>query len=87
MKKILFLIVLFTYCFSWQINLFSQEIEIYPKKKPILKPEIKKKKVSINIIKPLKKPVEKKEIKKEAKENNQITKKKRNKIRNNYSKK
>ena len=41
-------------------HLYSENNIIYPLKKPILKPEVKEKKISKNIIKPLKKPIIKK---------------------------
>ena len=55
MKKILiFTIITFCYFLS-NFELFAQESLIIPIKKPTLNPEIKKQKISINIIKPQKK--------------------------------
>ena len=68
MKKIiLFSLVLFSIILN-KNNLYSEDIIIYPLKKPILKPEVKEKKISINIIKPLKKPIIKKVEKKPKEE-------------------
>ncbi len=67
MKKILiFTIITFCYFLS-NFELFAQESLIIPIKKPTLNPEIKKQKISINIIKPQKKPVFKKSLDKETK--------------------
>ena len=60
MKKIiLFSLVLFSIILQ-KNNLYAEDNIIYPLKKPILKPDVKEKKISKNIIKPLKKPVVKK---------------------------
>ena len=68
MKKIiLFSLVLFS-IILYKNNLYSEDNIIYPLKKPILKPEDKEKKISINIIKPLKKPIIKKVEKKPKEE-------------------
>jgi len=67
MKKVILLTVVLSSLFLFKNNLYSGEVVIYPKKKPVLSPEIKEKKVSINIIKPLKKPILKK-VEKKVKE-------------------
>ena len=78
MKKNLFLLtILFSFLATTYVS--SQESVIIPLKKPTLNPELKEKKISINIIKPLEKPiltkeVKKKDEKKEIIENKKITK-------------
>ena len=75
MKKNLLIIIIVTCYIFTSNNLFSQENQIYPKEKPTLKKEIKKKKVSINIIKPLKKPIKKLEITKDEKKDKKVVQK------------
>ncbi len=65
MKKFYFLLLTSVLFLTVTKQVFSDEKNIFPKKKPILVPEIKEKKVSKNILLPLKKPV--KEDKKESK--------------------
>ena len=65
MKKFYFLLLTIILFLTVTKQVFSDEKNIFPKKKPILVPEIKEKKVSKNILLPLKKPV--KEDKKESK--------------------
>ena len=59
MKKIYFL--LFTSILFLLVGkqVYSEEKNIYPKKKPILVPEIQEKKLSKNILLPPKKPIKK----------------------------
>ena len=66
MKKFYFLLLTSILFLTVTKQVFSDEKNIIPKKKPILVPEIKEKKVSKNILLPLKKPVkkDKKETKK-----------------------
>ena len=66
MKKFYFLLLTSILFLTVTKQVFSDEKNIFPKKKPILVPEIKEKKVSKNILLPLKKPVkkDKKETKK-----------------------
>ena len=59
MKKFYFLLftsILFLFITK---QVFSEEKNIFPKKKPVLVPQIKEKKISKNILLPLKKPVKK----------------------------
>ena len=59
MKKFYFLLftsILFLFITK---QVFSEQKNIFPKKKPILVPQIKEKKISKNILLPLKKPVKK----------------------------
>ncbi len=65
MKKFYFLLLTSILILTITKQVFSDEKNIFPKKKPILVPEIKEKKVSKNILLPLKKPIE--EDKKESK--------------------
>ena len=67
MKKFYFLLFTSILFLTVTKHVFSEEKNIFPKKKPILVTEIKEKKVSKNILLPLKKPVkkDKKEIKKD----------------------
>ncbi len=59
MKKFYFLLFTSILFLTVTKQVFSDEKNIFPKKKPILVPEIKEKKVSKNILLPLKKPVKK----------------------------
>ena len=67
MKKIYFLFFTSIIFLLVGKQVYSEEKNIYPKKKPILVPEIKEKKLSKNILLPIKKPAkkDKKESKKE----------------------
>ena len=75
MKKLLLFTIFISLNFLFINNLYSQENVIYPKKKPILEPELKKKKVSINIIKPLKKPIPNIDLTKEKKQTEDVVQK------------
>ncbi len=72
MKKVIVYIIVICAIILQNNNLNAENLKIIPKKKPILSPEIKEKKISANIIKPLKKPIL---IKTEKKENQQEVKK------------
>ena len=67
MKKFYFLLFTSVLFLIVTKQVFSEEKNIFPKKKPILVPEIKEKKLSKNILLPVKKPAkkDKKESKKE----------------------
>ena len=67
MKKFYFLFFTSILFLTVVEQVFSEEKNIFPKKKPILVPEIKEKKLSKNILLPIKKPSkkDKKESKKE----------------------
>ena len=67
MKKFYFLLFTSILFLTVTKQVFSEEKNIFPKKKPILVPEIKEKKLSKNILLPIKKPI-KKDKKKTKKE-------------------
>ena len=57
MKKLIIFTILFTSFFLIRSNLYSENLNLIPKKKPSLSNEEREQKITLNIIKPLKKPV------------------------------
>ena len=61
MKKLIIFTILFTSFFLIRSNLYSENLNLIPKKKPSLSNEEQEQKITLNIIKPQKKPIIKKE--------------------------
>ncbi len=57
MKKLIIFTILFTSFFLIRSNLYSENLNLIPKKKPSLSNEEREQKITLNIIKPLKKPI------------------------------
>ena len=74
MKKLIIFTILFTSFFLIRSNLYSENLNLIPKKKPSLSNEEQEQKITLNIIKPQKKPIIKKEAD-EPKEEIKTTKK------------
>ena len=74
MKKLIIFTILFTSFFLIRSNLYSENLNLIPKKKPSLSNEEREQKITLNIIKPQKKPIIKKEAD-EPKEEIKTTKK------------
>ena len=86
MKKLIIFTILFTSFFLIRSNLYSENLNLIPKKKPSLSNEEQEQKITLNIIKPQKKPIIKKEAD-EPKEKIKTTTKNSNRKRSNLNSK